>query len=233
MTRIQVSIRRRPLSRRNAELLAADIFGTKRLPPARPTKPIITHRNGKRPINRKKAEELAAEILGWKADFQEERRKGGRRRQLRKRLVRRRQGKEQKRCWDWMLHQGNVHYACNASSFPTYTKLTSTHSERLGLGTYGAIGIGTVNLAAPRAYGAPDVCTITLFDVLHVPSMPCNGISTLRMAKAGTDVLLGEWRSVATHGPSKHMLFEARRMLGAARRSDLDDLHRLCLGGSE
>ena len=143
--------------------------------------------------------------------------------------MKRRRGKEQKCFWDWMLHQGNVHYACNSSAFTTYTKLTSSHSERLGLGAYGAVGIGTVSLAAPRGYGAPDVCTIRLYDVLHIPSMPCDGISIPRLTWAGTEVLEGRWRTVVTHGPAGALLFEAKGMLGDARRMLLEDRHRLCL----
>ena len=68
------------------------------------------------------------------------------------------------------------------------------------------------------------MCTITLYDVLHMPHMPCNGISIQRMVRAGTEVLLGDGRLVVTHGPRCHLLLEGRKLKGSFS-------HRLCLAG--
>lgn len=137
--------------------------------------------------------------------------------------ARRRKAERQERCWNWLLQDGNVHYACNGSSFATYTKLDAAQSVRI-LGQDGAIGIGAVNLVVPRAHRAPDVCSITLFDVLHIPAMPCNGISIPRLRRAGAGVLKGPDRTVVLHGAEVAQLFEARPV-------GLGPLHRVRLFG--
>ena len=86
------------------------------------------------------------------------------------------------RCWDWVVHDGDIHYACNASSFSTYTKVDAYVHNISGEGApVKAIGIGTVNLTAMRALESDNVCEIVLHNVLHLPKMPCNGISLARL----------------------------------------------------
>ena len=165
----------KPLSRLRAEVLAARIF---RKVPTQTPSGRRSSTSGK-PLNRGQAEELAAQIFSQKKDFKAERR----RRRHRKILAKKRKEQaradptKQGRCWDWILTSGSVHYARNASAFTTYTPLSPENSASLGLGLLEAIGIGTVHLGAVRAFGGPEVCSLILYDVLHVPSATCNGIA--------------------------------------------------------
>ncbi|KAK4615985.1 hypothetical protein CLAFUW4_10763 [Fulvia fulva] len=53
------------------------------------------------------------------------------------------------RCWDWMLHNGDMHHARNGSAFDTYEKINEEVSTPLALGDgIKAVGIGTVRLEA-------------------------------------------------------------------------------------
>ena len=168
--------------------------------------------------SRRHAQDLAAEIFGRK----DPRKKEKIAQRERARASRRRRHEKRPACWDWMLSSGNVHYAASGSMFSSYTKLSPANSFAL-LGRDGAIGVGTVHLAVPRARGAPDLTSITLYDVLHVPSMPCNAIAIPRLQDAGVGVLRGGDRTVLVHSKRNALLFEARRAAG--------ELHRVCLAG--
>ncbi|KAF7192120.1 hypothetical protein HII31_06506 [Pseudocercospora fuligena] len=85
---------------------------------------------------------------------------------------------KKQRCWDWVVHHGDVHYACNGASFTDYTKVDAYVYNATNPGDpIKALGIGTVKINAMRAMDSDNVCEITLHNVLHLPSMPCNGIS--------------------------------------------------------
>jgi len=113
-----------------------------------------------------------------------------------------------------MLHDGNVHYARNGSAFRSggYTKLDLPTTTRLDIEDFGAIGIGTVDLMAQRAVGAPDICAITLHDVLHIPAAPCNGISIEKLEAADVHVATGEGGCVMTQKQTTEQLFAGTRV---------------------
>lgn len=113
-----------------------------------------------------------------------------------------------------MLHSGNVHYARNGSAFRTggYTKLDLQTRTRLGFEDFGAIGIGTVDIISHRGVGAPDLCAITLHDVLHILSAPCNGIAIEKLRGAGVEVMLGRDGCVMTHQATTEQLFAGTRV---------------------
>ena len=90
------------------------------------------------PINRRRAEELAAEILGGAEKLEAKREDE----KTRSKLAKERKQGEQKRCWDWIFHDGDVHCARNSSSFSNYTRLNAANCQHLGLGKHAAIGIG-------------------------------------------------------------------------------------------
>lgn len=153
--------------------------------------------------HRQRAQRLADELLSRKAvrkrkvitdrqkrhKLQEKRTIHERRQARRKGFPR---GPPKKRCYDWMIHEGDIHYARNGSSFTAYTKIDATACHIPGYGEeYRAIGIGTVKLTASRAPDCASLCEITLHDVLHIPAMPCNGISESKMKEAGLQVVGG------------------------------------------
>ena len=97
---------------------------------------------------------------------------------------------------------------------------------------------GTVTLTAPRAFGAPDNCSITNYDVLHIPSMPCNGISTSRLTRSGAQILRGNARTVVTDGRvgAGDLLLECTRVVKGYQRlclvDDEEDLSDMLLAST-
>lgn len=97
------------------------------------------------------------------------------------------------RCWDWILHSGDIHYAKNASTFLHYTKIDAyAHNIPPNSPPIKALGIGTVKVNAMRALDSENICEITLHDVLHIPQMPCNGISQMKLEEMGLRIWTGE-----------------------------------------
>jgi hypothetical protein len=92
----------------------------------------------------------------------------------------------EERCWDWILVFGNVHYAVDRCSFVEYRPLrrhcTSAVCGHLVL----VAGVGTVvlNLPSTPNEGAL-VRTVTLTNVLHIPSALSNGFSLSAWSQAG------------------------------------------------
>lgn len=93
------------------------------------------------------------------------------------------------------------------------------------LGVDGAIGIGSVNVVVSRAHRAPDMCSITLYDVPHIPFITCNGISISRERRAGAGIFRGGDRMVAMHRSQTVCLFETKSIWVKG------GLHRVCLFG--
>ncbi|KAK5112853.1 hypothetical protein LTR85_011080 [Meristemomyces frigidus] len=173
---------------------------------------------------RKDAQKLVDDILGKRkrqpkldADIFGKRRKKENKeaqRRQRARLVARPHGNPQSRCSDWMLHDGNVHYVRNGSAFRKrgYTKLDLQTRTRLGFEDFGALGIGTFDIVSHRGVGAPDLCAITLHDVLHIPAAPCNGISVTKLRDAGLEVMLRRDGCVMAQKQTTEQLFAGTRV---------------------
>ncbi|KAF3897545.1 hypothetical protein GTR04_1774 [Trichophyton interdigitale] len=91
-----------------------------------------------------------------------------------RKLERRKNNPPKQRCFDWMITSG-ISYAKNRSSFKTYRHIRPV---TLSSGT-GArvIGVGSVELKVPRSPDNPEVNTLILDDVLHIPGAICNGFS--------------------------------------------------------
>ena len=77
-----------------------------------------------------------------------------------------------RRCWDWMIVSGSCHYAKNRSSFTEYRRISGTAQGAT------VLGIGTVKLQVRRSPTNSDTHTLTLENVLHIPSAICNGFSS-------------------------------------------------------
>ncbi|KAK4539519.1 hypothetical protein LTR36_010864 [Oleoguttula mirabilis] len=179
---------------------------------------------------RKEAQELVDEILGKRvrepvvgaagklaAEIFGKRRKKENteaRRRQRARLAARTHDNPQSRCRNWMLHEGNVHYARNGSAFRNggYTKLDLRTRTRLGVKDYGAIGIGTVDIVCQRGVGGPDPCVVTMHDVLHVPSAPCSGISIAKLRDADVEAMLGRGGCVMVQKHTTEQMFAGTRV---------------------
>ncbi|KAK5747432.1 hypothetical protein LTR17_000073 [Elasticomyces elasticus] len=171
-------------SRSQAQKLVDDILGTRKRPAAafaRRQRP----RNALREVLTKaKAEKLFEDGLGETRAKEHIRA----RRIPRRRREARRLNDPKERSYHWMLHEGNVHYARNASSFRSYTKINLRSKVYFGGETYGVLGIGSVELIAEDAYHKSRPCAITLHHVLHIPIAPANGISIPMLRKAGVAV---------------------------------------------
>ena len=79
---------------------------------------------------------------------------------------------------DWLLHRGNVHFARDRSSFcDDYVPISATATSANNSQQLSVIGIGTVKLDVQRQLSQAKTSTISWFNVLHIPSARCNGIS--------------------------------------------------------
>ncbi|KAI2969096.1 hypothetical protein CBS147323_4074 [Aspergillus niger] len=99
----------------------------------------------------------------------------------------------QRICHDWMVVQGNVHYARDRAHFTTYRPVTAHLKNNIfnPMDELEVAGIGTVEIPVVRSLDNPfDTHTIVLENVLHIPEAVCNGFnpllfgSTLRMGHA-------------------------------------------------
>ena len=72
-----------------------------------------------------------------------------------------------RRCWDWIVTNGDYHYAKNRSSFKEYRRIKAK------VGLTRVIGIGTIELQVERKDST--TYKLVLEDVLHTPSAICNG----------------------------------------------------------
>lgn len=81
------------------------------------------------------------------------------------------------RCWDWMLVNGNSHYAKNRSMFSSYCRAPCQ------VGLTRVLGVGTVNLETVRDPDDPRPYTLRLENVLHIPEALCNGISVDKLVR--------------------------------------------------
>ncbi|EAW08320.1 uncharacterized protein ACLA_030530 [Aspergillus clavatus NRRL 1] len=75
------------------------------------------------------------------------------------------------RCWDWIVVDGNCHYAKNRSTFRSYRRAPGR------IGRSRVLGIGTVELEVQRAPRDPRSNKLVLEDVWHMPDARCNGLS--------------------------------------------------------
>lgn len=116
-----------------------------------------------------------------------------------------------------MIHDGDVHYARNASSFQTYTRIDINANDAMGLGDSRAIGIGTVFLKAKRTDDSDEVTGLTLHDVLHISDMPCNGISYSKLQDANLGFTTESFSALVVMNPSGVPLFHARHEYGLYR----------------
>ncbi|KAK4896390.1 hypothetical protein LTR27_005602 [Elasticomyces elasticus] len=179
-------------SRRESQRLADQLLGSRNRAPAVPT--IVTSRS--------QAQKLVDDILGTRkrpaaAFARRQRPRNALREVLTKAKAEKlfedglgetRLDEPKERSYHWMLHEGNVHYARNASSFRSYTKINLRSKVYFGGETYGVLGIGSVELIAEDAYHKSRPCAITLHNVLHIPKAPANGISIPMLRKAGVAV---------------------------------------------
>ncbi|PYH94074.1 UbiD family decarboxylase [Aspergillus ellipticus CBS 707.79] len=85
-------------------------------------------------------------------------------------------------CYDWMIVQGNCHYARDRAIFSTYRPITrrlkhnmfNPHEE------LEVAGVGTVQMAVVRSLENPfETTVLELHDVLHIPEAVCNGFNPL------------------------------------------------------
>ncbi|PWY83559.1 hypothetical protein BO70DRAFT_290442, partial [Aspergillus heteromorphus CBS 117.55] len=85
-------------------------------------------------------------------------------------------------CYDWMVVQGNCHYARDRAVFTTYRPITRrlTHNIFNPHEELEVAGVGTVRVPVVRGLGNPfDTETLELHDVLHIPEAVCNGFNPL------------------------------------------------------
>ncbi|GKZ24339.1 hypothetical protein AbraCBS73388_011147 [Aspergillus brasiliensis] len=78
----------------------------------------------------------------------------------------------QRICHDWMVVQGNVHYARDRAHFTTYRPVTAHLKNNIFNPTdeLEVAGIGTVEIPVVRSLDNPfDTHTIVLENVLHIP----------------------------------------------------------------
>ncbi|PYH86823.1 hypothetical protein BO82DRAFT_388413 [Aspergillus uvarum CBS 121591] len=96
-------------------------------------------------------------------------------------------------CYDWMIVQGNCHYARDRAAFTSYRPVTTV---RLQTNIFNPMeelevaGVGTVEIPVARSLApsssdhnpfAPDnnTHTLVLENVLHIPEAVCNGFNPL------------------------------------------------------
>ncbi|KAI1979686.1 hypothetical protein LOZ53_000304 [Ophidiomyces ophidiicola] len=79
------------------------------------------------------------------------------------------------RCTDWLIACGDTHYAVNRSSFKTYHDLSNA-----GLDSKEIKGVGTVELQVQRSNDSPEIHTLVLENVAHIPGAICNAFCYLR-----------------------------------------------------
>ncbi|KAI2823874.1 hypothetical protein CBS115989_1107 [Aspergillus niger] len=78
----------------------------------------------------------------------------------------------QRICHDWMVVQGNVHYARDRAHFTTYRPVTAHLKNNIfnPMDELEVAGIGTVEIPVVRSLDNPfDTHTIVLENVLHIP----------------------------------------------------------------
>ncbi|XRM43947.1 hypothetical protein ABZX51_007103 [Aspergillus tubingensis] len=88
----------------------------------------------------------------------------------------------QRICHDWMVVQGNVHYARDRAHFTTYRPVTAHLKNNIfnPMDELEVAGIGTVEIPVVRSLDNPfDTHTIVLENVLHIPEAVCNGFNPL------------------------------------------------------
>lgn len=122
-----------------------------------------------------------------------------------------------RRCMDWMVHSGDIHYARNSSSFYSYTRIDAKASRSLELGDVRALGIGTVFLQARKEADSDEVTGLRLHDVLHIPSMPCNGISFSRLQAANLEYETDVHGDFVAKNPSQVPMFHGMHEYGLYR----------------
>lgn len=78
---------------------------------------------------------------------------------------------------DWYLHGGNVHFARDISSFATYTALKDkfARTPNSSFPPKSMVGVGRVFVPVLDQSGR--TVRLRLENVMHIPSLPCNGIS--------------------------------------------------------
>ncbi|PYI25132.1 hypothetical protein BP00DRAFT_410219 [Aspergillus indologenus CBS 114.80] len=94
-------------------------------------------------------------------------------------------------CYDWMIVQGNCHYARDRAAFTSYRPVTTV---RLQTNIFNPMeelevaGVGTVELPVARSlapsnpfanHDHPNTHTLVLENVLHIPEAVCNGFNPL------------------------------------------------------
>ncbi|KAB8261937.1 hypothetical protein BDV32DRAFT_147932 [Aspergillus pseudonomiae] len=75
------------------------------------------------------------------------------------------------RCWDWIVTDGNCHYAKNRSTFRSYRRAPGKIAGSR------VLGVGSVELRVRRRSGDGAINTLVLDNVLHMPNARCNGLS--------------------------------------------------------
>ncbi|KNG87515.1 hypothetical protein ANOM_003811 [Aspergillus nomiae NRRL 13137] len=75
------------------------------------------------------------------------------------------------RCWDWIVTDGNCHYAKNRSTFRSYRRAPGKIAGSR------VLGVGSVELRVRRRSGDGEINTLVLDNVLHMPNARCNGLS--------------------------------------------------------
>jgi hypothetical protein len=98
-------------------------------------------------------------------------------------------------CYDWIFSSAsNVHVAIDRSSFKTYAPFKSYVLTVSDYRQIPVLGIGTVDLDLRRKKGSRQCHTITLENVLHVPSWMCNVFSDVYFEPvAGNGEFEHEW----------------------------------------
>lgn len=100
---------------------------------------------------------------------------------------------ERRRCWDWIVSSGNVHYAKNRSSFKSYRHISLEVQTSNGI--IRIIGVGRVELKA-KLPESDEISELVLKNVLHVPDALCNGFSPSRLKSSyferGNNVIGGD-----------------------------------------
>ncbi|PYI02959.1 hypothetical protein BO78DRAFT_375932 [Aspergillus sclerotiicarbonarius CBS 121057] len=122
----------------------------------------------------------------------------------------------QRLCHDWMIVQGNVHYARDRAHFTSYRPVTLRLKNNIFNPTeeLQVAGIGTVQIPAVRSLDNPfDTHTLTLDNVLHIPEAVCNGFNPLLY---GSSMSCSEtaWTGADRDG---RMMWVARPFRGGAR----------------
>jgi hypothetical protein len=88
--------------------------------------------------------------------------------------------KHRRACYDWIFSSAsNVHIATDKTSFKTYTTFKSYVLTLGDQRQVPVLGIGTVVINIKRQPGSKDGHSVTLENVLHVPSWMCNVFSDI------------------------------------------------------